>query len=210
MLFRSGYDPQLQLADTLLAVIDPEGFPADHKAAITGRPEYQLMHDAAKAENFQYRMKLGEYLPQAAVGAGALTYNMGSGKNNNLMLYGSLSIPLSGWWEASHTLRQHRIREEIARIAARNTSELLILEMENARILLTESYQRWKICGIALGQAGENLRITRNNYKAGIYGVSDLLEAQAAVQRAEEQLAEARNGYFISLAAYKKATGREE
>lgn len=204
-----GYDPQLQLADTLQAVIDPEGLLADHKSAVTGRPEYQLMQEATKAENFRYRMKLGEYLPQAAVGAGALTYNIGTGKNNSLMLYGSLSIPLSGWWEASHTLRQHRIREEIAEAEARNTSELLLLEMENAWSILTESYQRWKISGIAVDQAGENLKITRHNYEAGINGVSDLLEAQAALQSAEDRLAEARNNYFFSLAAYKKATGRD-
>jgi outer membrane protein TolC len=54
--------------------------------------------------------------------------------------------------------------------------------MENAWYKVTEAYQQVKIAGEAVRQAEENLRITHVNYRAGFNGVSDLLEAQAALR----------------------------
>jgi outer membrane protein TolC len=191
-------------------ILEPAAFYTDHKSSLSKREEYQLMQDNVRAENLQYKMKLGEYLPELGVGVGAFTYDMSKEWNDNLMAFGSLTIPLTSWWEASHTLKQHRLKEEIAMNQADYTAQLLNLEMENAWIKVTEAYQQVKIAEKAVRQAEENLKITNNNYLAGINGVSDLLEAQAALQNSSDNLLEARFAYFINLADYRRTTGNSQ
>lgn len=202
------YDPAMQLADTLLPVADPAALRTDPASALPNREEYRLMQDNVQAEELQHRMKLGEYLPQAGVGVGAFTFNISNQWNDNLMAYGTVSIPLSGWWEASHTLKQQRIRQTIAANDAEHTAELLKLEMENAWTKVTEAWQEVQLAGVGIRQAEENLKITNDNFKAGINGVSDLLEAQAALQASRDGLSEAKYGYFSSLADYRRAVGK--
>lgn len=54
----------------------------------------------------------------------------------------------------------------------------------------------------------ENLRINNNNYKGGIVNISDMLEAQAMLQQAKDQLADALANYKIKLVSYMQVTGR--
>ncbi|MDD4555092.1 MAG: efflux RND transporter permease subunit [Bacteroidales bacterium] len=201
------YDSLMNVSDTLLQIIEPAGFRVDHKTAVSDREEYRLIRDKVEAENLQYRMKLGKYLPELGVGVGAFSYNMSNSWNNNLMAFGSLNIPLSDWWAASHELKEQKLREEIAANQVKYTAEMLNLEMENAWSNVIEAYQQIKIGEEAVRQAEENLKITGNNYHAGINNVSDLLEAQAILQKTNDDLSEARFGYFIHMAEYRKTTG---
>lgn len=202
------YDTSFKLADTLIMIVDPQAFHVNHATAVAQREEYKLMQDNVTAEELQHRMKLGEYLPELGVGVGAFTFNLGDAWNDNLMAFGTVSIPISKWWEASHTLKEKKIKEEIAINQAKNTSELLMLEMEHAWSQLTEAYQQVRIAEGAVKQAEENLKVTEANYKAGINSVSDLLEAQASLQNTSDALAEAHFAYYIQVAEYKRTTGR--
>ncbi len=201
------YDSLMNLSDAGTPVMEPYSCRADHNTALTNREEYQLLQDCVEAEDLQYKMKLGKYLPELGVGVGAFSYNMTTTWTNNLMAFGSLNIPLSDWWEASHTLKEQKLKEEIAANQVKYTTEMLNLEMENAWNAVNEAYKRIKITEKAVKQAEENLKVTENNYHAGINGVSDLLEAQAMLQNTHDNLAEARFGYFINLAEYRKTTG---
>jgi multidrug efflux pump subunit AcrB/outer membrane protein TolC len=202
------YDPMMTLADTTILILDPSAFRVDHRSAVSNREEYRLMQDNIRAENLQYKMKLGEYLPELGVGVGAFTFDLDNDWNDNLVAYGSLNIPITGWWEASHTLKQQRLKEEIAVNQAEYTARMLGLEMENAWCKVTEAFQQVKIAEGAIRQSEENLKITNDNFMAGINGVSDLLEAQAALQSAYDSLAEARFSYCVNVAEYRRTTGR--
>ena len=57
-------------------------------------------------------------------------------------------------------------------------------------------------------QAEENLRINSDNYKAGIVNVSDMLEAQAMLQQAKDQITDAKASYKVKLVSYLQVTGR--
>jgi multidrug efflux pump subunit AcrB/outer membrane protein TolC len=201
------YDTAMTVADTVFVVSDPAVFHSDHKTAVSKRQEYRLMQDNERAENLQYKMQLGKYLPEAGVGVGAFTFDMSNGYTDNLMAFGSVSIPLTDWWEASHTLKQQKLKEEIAHTQAGYTAELLNLEMESAWIKVTEAYQQVRISETAIRQAEENLKITGDNYHAGINGVSDLLDAQAALQKAHDNLSEARFAFCTNLSEYRRTTG---
>lgn len=201
------YDPLMTLADTTIPVVEPAGLRVDHRESVSNREEYKLMQDNIRAEDLQHKMKLGEYLPELGVGVGAFTYDMSNEWNNNLVAFGSLKIPLSDWWGASHTLKQEKLKKEIAINQAKYTGELLNLEIEKAWCGLTEAYQQVRLAEGAVRLAEENLKITKNNFLSGINTVSDLLEAQAALQNTDDNLSEARFAYHVSVAEYRRTTG---
>jgi len=179
----------------------------NHQQALSNRVEYQLMQESVNAEKLQYKMKRGAYLPEIGIGAGAFTADINNSWNNNTMFFGSVTIPITNWWEASHTLKEQKLKEQIAQNNTDNTAELLILQMQKARNELEEAYQQIQLAEEAMNQAEENLKITNDNYLSGVIGISDLLEAQAIVQTSADNLTESRCSYQIKITKYLQATG---
>jgi multidrug efflux pump subunit AcrB/outer membrane protein TolC len=200
------YDSLMVLSDSVFDISDPRSSFANYDQALQNRPEYQLMQQSVKAEKLQTKMKRGEYLPEIGVGAGAFTYDMSNTWNNNMMIYGSVSIPISAWWEASHTLKEGKFKEQISQNNADNTGQLLKLQMEKTWTDLQEAYQQINLAEDAIRQTEENLKIVNDNYKAGVVGISDLLEAQALLQTSNDNLTEARCSFKLKMAKYLQAT----
>ncbi|MBP6979106.1 MAG: TolC family protein [Lentimicrobiaceae bacterium] len=208
------YDPLMKLSDSVVLLTEPAGLYTDPQTAVAGRTEFSLMQKSVEAEKLQSKMKLGEYLPQVGIGAGAFTYGMDNDWkgdwNNELMAFGTVTIPLSDWWEGSYKIKEQKLKEEIAQNNADYTATLLLLQVEKAWTDLQESWQRIKLAEEAIGQAWENLKITADHYHAGIIGVSDVLEAQAILQTTLDQLTDARCAYRVKMAEYLKVTGRSQ
>jgi outer membrane protein TolC len=202
------YDTTITLTDSTAAFSEPASVYIDPRQAMTNRAEYNLVQQNVEAEKLQSKMKLGEYLPQVGIGVGAFTYDMQDEWSNNLMAFGTVTIPLTDWWGGSYTLKEHKLKEEIAQNNADYTAQMLKLQIEKAWADMLESYQQIKIAEEAIGQARENLKITTDNYEAGTIGISDLLEAQALFQNTCDNLTEARCSYKIRMAEYSKVTGR--
>ena len=201
------YDSLLTLTDTVSIYTIPDSIYSDHQQALLRRAEYQLVQESVEAEKLQVRMKRGEYLPEIGVGVGAFTYGLDDDWNNSLMAFGTVTIPLTDWWEGSYTIKEHRLKETIAQNNADYTAQLLKLQMEKSKSDLRESYKQIQIAEEAVSQARENLKITSDNYDAGIIGIADLLEAQALYQETSDQLTDARCAYRVRIAEYLKVTG---
>ena len=122
----------------------------------------------------------------------------------------SVKIPISDWWEASHTMKARKHKEEIARIDSRNNTELLSLQIEQTWNQLTEAYKQIAIASESIVQAEENLKINRDNFNAGMINISDLLEAETMLQQAKNQLTDSQTNYKSKLVAYMQVTGRYE
>ncbi len=208
------YDPWMKLSDTVSAFAPPASLYSDPQSAVSQRTEYHLMQKSVEAEKLQSKTKLGAYLPQVGIGAGAFTYGMDNDWkgdwNNELMAFGTVTIPLSDWWEGSYRIKEQKLKEEIAQNNADYTATLLQLQIEKTWTDLQESWQRIALAEEAIEQARENLKITADNYHAGIIGVSDVLEAQAILQTTLDQLTDARCGYRVKMAEYLKVTGRSQ
>ena len=202
------YDSLMILSDSSINYADPINLQVNHQQSLTSLVEYQLMQQSVKAEKLQSKMKRGEYMPEVAIGAGAFTMDMNEKWESNSMIFGSVTIPITNWWEASHTLKEHKLKEQIAQNNADNTSELLMLRMQKASNELQESFQQIKLAEDAIKQAEENLKINNDNYKAGIINISDLLEAQAIVQQTKDGLTDACTNYKVKLTTYLQVTGR--
>ena len=202
------YDSLLVLSDSVVNISKPTDVFVDHHQALTNRVEYQLLQKSIEAETYQTKLKRGEYLPELAVGAGAMYLGMDEKDNNNAFVMASLKIPVSDWWEASHTLKERKLKEQIAKNNADNTSELLIVQMQKAWNELQEADREIAVAEETVAQAEENLKLNNDSYKSGMVNISDLLEAQALLQKAKDQLTDVRTNYQNKLVAYMQVTGR--
>lgn len=176
--------------------------------AVTNRDEYQLLSKATEAEELQLKMTRGELMPQLSVG-GMIDYiDVMNTSLTDKIGFVNLSIPISNWWGGSHKIKQQQIKVAKARNKLSETSELLALQIEQARNELQENLQQIKLAKKAVEQAKENLKISDDNYRSGNIGISDLLEAQALFQSSNDNLTNAECNYQVAKAKYMQAIGK--
>ncbi|MTK54090.1 efflux RND transporter permease subunit [Paludibacter sp.] len=204
------YDSTIVFGEEIPLYKTPEQVYLDSKQAVTNREEYKLLGQSVKAEELQSKLKLGEYMPEVAVGVGGVYQNVAGSHNSFGLVMASVKVPISDWWEASHTMKARKQKEQIARNESKNNTELLTLEIEKTWNELTESYKQIAIASESIGQAEENLRINRDNFNAGMINISDLLEAETMLQQAKNQLTDSQTRYKSKLVAYLQVTGRYE
>ncbi|GAT63756.1 efflux RND transporter permease subunit [Paludibacter jiangxiensis] len=204
------YDSAIVFGEEIPLYKMPEQVYLDSKQAVTNREEYKLLNKSVKAEELQSKLKLGEYMPEVAVGVGGVYQNVAGSHNSFGLVMASVKVPISDWWEASHTMKARKQKEQIARTQSKNNTELLALEIEKTWNELIESYKQIAIASESIGQAEENLRINRDNFNAGMINISDLLEAETMLQQAKNQLTDSQTRYKSKLAAYLQVTGRYE
>jgi multidrug efflux pump subunit AcrB/outer membrane protein TolC len=204
------YEAFISLSDTMSLLQSPVDYYVQGEEAVRNREEYKLLEQGIKAEKLKTRMKIGEYLPQAGVGVSALYYDIPDEGTANAMIFGTVSIPISDWWSAVHTLKERKYREEIAQNNRDNTIDLLKLQIQKTWNELEEAWQQIEVVEKTVEQAEENLKINRDNFSSGIINISEMLEAQAILQQAKDQLTNARSNYRIRVTNYLHITGRVE
>ena len=204
------YSDNLSLSDTTFQVVSPEMVFIETDVALSGRSEYQMLNQAVDAEILQKRLSKGELLPQIAVGIQGQYLDMADEQNTYGIAFASLSIPISDWWGGSHKLKEHDLKVDAAKNNLDENSELLKLQMEKAYKQLSESYQQIEVSKSLEEQAREYLKVVNDNYQAGIMSTSDLLEAQAVMQEAQDGLTDAKSTYQIRQVYYKQAVASLE
>ena len=201
------FDSTLVMADNPAAI---RAIPTSVIAseAVADRTEYQLLNKASEAEELQLKMTRGEMMPQLALGAMAAYVDIANSGNTQKFAFASLSIPITDWWGGSHKIRQQQVRIEKARNKLSETSELLVLQIEQTNNELQETSDQIQLAKKSVEQARENLKVTGDNYRSGNIGISDLLEAQALLQSSNDNLTNRRCNYQISLSHYLQAIGK--
>ncbi len=203
------WDSTLVLRDEMSVDVDPQALYVDKSAALQNRDEYALLKLAVRAEKLQTRLKRGEFLPQAGVGVSGLYMKLDEGEDRTIgILFGTISLPISAWWGGSHQLQERHLREEIAKNNLRDKTELLLLQMEKAWQDLTNAHEQYTLGLEAVEESQENLRINDDSYKNGLITVADLLQAQAQLQQAQDELTEAKANYLLKRTIYLQVTGR--
>lgn len=182
----------------------------ENSDVVKNRPEYQLLDKALEAEKLQKKMVLGEYLPQVALGGMGFINDVAKKNSSNALAFISVSVPISDWWGGSHKLKESQIKIQQADNKLSETTELLNLQIEQAKNEMNETRFQIKTSQISINQSKENLRVVDDNYKAGVSSMSDLLEAEALYQDAQNQFSDAVCMYRIKMANYQSAIGKYE
>lgn len=203
------YNSTIVLKDDLSVKDIPQNFYVENSGALKNRSEYSLLELSVEAEKLQTKMTLGEFLPQAGIGINGTYMKFDESKERTVgMIFGTVSVPISGWWGGSHEIQERIIKEEIAENNFKNNSELLLLQMEKAWQDFTDAYKQYLLSEESKAQAEENMKVNDDSYKNGLITISDLLEAQSLLQQAKDQLTEAKANYLIKKTSYLMVTGR--
>ena len=201
------YDSTLVLVQPLVPTEMPLQTNNENSDVVKNRHEYQLLNKALAAENLQKKLVLGEYLPQVALGGVGFVNDVMHTTNTNALAFVSVSVPISDWWGGSHKLKESQFKIEQANNKLTETTELLNLQIEQTRNEWNEARFQIKTSQASIDQSKENFKIVNDNYKAGVSSMSDLLEAQALYQNAQDQFSDAICMYKIKKANYLSAIG---
>ena len=203
------YNQSIRFAENPINPENPQLIYTDHQQALAKRAEYQLLQKSNEAEKYQTKMQRGEYMPQLGIGVGSMYLDVLDGKSSTVgMVFGSVNIPISGWWEGSHKMKERRLKEEQNRNTVADNVEKLLLQMQQARNTLDEAFQQIQLAKVSIRQAEVNLKVNHDNYAAGIINVSDLLEAQALAQSSNENMIDIQCNYQIAKAKYLQLIGK--
>ena len=185
----------------------------DHQSALYQRVEYRLLDKNIEANKLQVKMEVGKHLPTVAVGAGWNYTNFDKGSplastKDFGMVFATVSVPISDWWGGSHAVKKQKIQVRIAENDKRNSEELLLIQMQQLRNDVEEAAQQVQLADKAIVSALENLRLNSDYYEAGTGLLTELLEAQNALQQARDQRTEAVTVFCVKLARYRQAMGQ--
>ncbi|MCR5679272.1 MAG: TolC family protein [Prevotella sp.] len=192
----------------LSEAIPPLATPRDHRQAMLGTAEYQLLGKQVEAANLQKKMTIGQNLPTVAVGAGYNYHNLMDNDQSFGMVFATVSVPLSDWWGGSHAIKRKKIEYQKAVDEQHDKAQLLQIHMQNAWNSVVEAHQQLHIAQRSIEQAEENLRLNRDYYRAGTSTMSNLLEAQLLYQQARDKYTDAYADMQNKLLEYKQATGQ--
>lgn len=163
------------------------------------RPEKRLLELSVEAEQLQKRLTLGETLPQLAIiGTGFYGNLIKNDPSANAVGLLSLSVPLSGWWETSHKMKQHNIRIAEARIKQEHYNQMMSLEEEKAYSDMLDAAMLMQSDSTALEIAQENYRLATLNYQAGVSTLSEVLEAHALLLQAQNAITDRHTTYVVA------------
>jgi len=179
----------------------------DDRTAVLGRKEKQLLDMQVSAEELKKKMALGETLPHLTIGGTASYGNLIFDHfTANALAFATLQVPLTGWWEASHKLKQQDIMIQKAKNERSDFLQKMYLETMQAWNNVGDAYNQYQLTGMALQDAEANLHDVKTDYDAGLVPVSDLLEAQTLLLQAQNQLTDALIDLKIKAERYKTLT----
>ncbi|MDO4190132.1 MAG: TolC family protein [Bacteroidales bacterium] len=201
------YTDELMLADTLSTSADElMTIYRDADVAVANRNESHLLDLNDEAERLKRKMTIGETLPHILVGGMYGYANILEKNTFNGALFATVSVPISGWGETAHKLKEQRLRQEIAANNHRDLNEKMQLQTQQAWNELQEAYHQTLLAEQAVNTARDNMNVCYHNYQAGLISLSELLEAQVLYRQAVDQRNDYRIAYRVSLTKYRQLT----
>lgn len=181
----------------------------DNQSAVLGRKEKQLLDLQVDAEKLKKKMALGETLPHVTVGGTASYGNLIFDHfTANALAFATLQVPLTGWWEASHKLKQQDILIQKAENERADFTQKMYLETQQAWNNVDDAYNQYQLAGLALQDSEANLHNVKADYDAGLVPVSELLEAQTLLLQAQNQCTDTLIDLKIKAERYKTITNK--
>ncbi|MBO4556192.1 MAG: TolC family protein [Elusimicrobiales bacterium] len=185
------------------------------KEKVLERPEHKLLVMNAQAAELQKKMKCGEYMPQAIAGAAIYSesifidnhFSKSDAHYNDTAVFAAITMPISGWWEASHTVKDLKYKEDAAKKKLQDLDKYLLLDLENKLTSLETAYGEVKVAEIGLEMSKANRIEQEDGYKNGTITLADYLKALAEEHNDSDNLEEAKNKYFQAKTDFLNAAG---
>ncbi len=128
--------------------------------------------------------------------------------NNSFSAIAVVSIPIFHWGEGRNKVRTAQAECDIIQLQRKEIDEKMELELTRAADKCDESELEVKLTASSLGQAAENMNLSRDQYEAGMETLANYLEAQSVWQRAWMEYINAKSRQRLNQTYYLKAAGR--
>ena len=122
--------------------------------------------------------------------------------NTNGIIFSTVTIPVSGWWEASHNIKKQKIQQQIAENNRKDINEKLLLQMQKAWNECEQSYNQIILSEQAMKVASQNLKVATDYYRAGMSTLSEVLESESLLRQCRNEYTEQFIEYKIYLTSY--------
>jgi multidrug efflux pump subunit AcrB/outer membrane protein TolC len=180
------------------------------RSASDRRVEVRLLESAVESERLQARLKRGEGLPTVSVGATAFRSDLsGLGKQNDAVVFGMVTVPITRAWRASHETAAAEERRRAAQLRLDDTRRRIAEEASKAWDDLDAAWNASQVADLGVEQAQVNLAEQRDGYDSGLEEFSDLLEAQTLLHQASDRRIDARISVTVRRSAYLRAIAVE-
>lgn len=209
------FDSLMVMQDTLNQKGTPILPALQPDTSLNSNADYLLLTKRIAGENLQTRLANGDNLPSLAVGLSAAqvgSFNSGIGSTFSPAGFVTLSIPISNglWGRNKHKISQRKISEEIARNDYRDGQNQLRVGILRYWYDIQDQLTQIRYAKENMEQATENLKVNRDNYKAGLATISEVLDAQAAYQQASSTLTTAFADFNVRAAIYRYVTAKAD
>ncbi|MHA7112399.1 TolC family protein [Sunxiuqinia elliptica] len=210
----------LIVADTIID-ISPSGLFQENVPIAQKRTDFQILKKQIELQKHNENLIRSDFLPQIGIRASydylrfmEITNKNTDGINKEYLsneaspsLMATISIPLFQWGEGRNKIKQAKIKTEIANAELEKYSKLMCLEINQAKLNLSQAYNRNGAAAKNLEQAEENMKFSKRNYNVGMELLTDYLEAQAQWQSAFADFIKSKTDCKIAYAVYQKAIG---
>ena len=191
----------IMLADSLGCLRPPMDYYVPDEEMAAGMDEVRLLGVAVEAKRLEKKMALGEALPQVALGA-SYGYSHVLNSRFNGTAFAMIQIPLSDWGKISRRMERVDLQMQKAQNDKEYISAQLILQVRQLWLSMTVAWDAFMLSCDNVQQAQLIVERQNANYSAGLITLSELLQAQSALQQAVEARLEAQIAYSNALAAY--------
>ncbi len=184
-------------------------FEAAREAAVRSRPQLAALREAIEADRQDVRARRAENRPQIALNS---TYR----RQNTTGLFGPpqrydaglvMTFPFFDSGLTRGRVREAQAVLESTRQALEQARQQVELDVRQAQLDMVEARQRIATAETELRAAREALRVAEVRYRAGVGTNVEVTDAQVAVARAGQNVANARFDYLSAVARLEEATG---
>jgi outer membrane protein len=120
-----------------------------------------------------------------------------------------VEFPIFSWSTVAPAVDAAEARAEQVEARLQTTRDDIALEIESAWYALEEARARLEACGPLLASAAENLRVAEGLYQEGSGSMIELVDARAAILRAQITRVQAVRDLAVAAARLRFAAGEE-
>ena len=198
------------LLDSSFATLPPPGNTDDYRQqALQNRRDLQAVDYRIKAQGSSVKSIQGEKYPSIALTGGYVAADV----PNVLTVYNAVNVgvgvrySLSSLWKTDAKVAQAKAREQQAIANRGELSDQIELQVGRAYLTYSSSLEKITVYQLAIDQAEENYRITKNKFDNSLATITDLLEAEAAQLQARLNYTTARSDAAVAYKRLQQSIG---
>ncbi len=176
--------------------------------ALSARPDLihlKLQEDIAGKEVNKARS--AHYPSVSLEGNYEINSEKGDDFGDNYNIGALVSVNLYSGGRISSGIREAQASREEVNAMIRATEQQVCGETRQAFFNAQSAWERIKVAQAATGQAEESLRIVQNRYNSGLFTITDLLDAETALQQARTNHLRAVHDYRVASVQLALAAG---